>query len=222
MEDFITLIWNLWNNRNNFTFQGKEESAITIWYKGRTLSNDFRIYNIREKSMIPIHLTVHGWKKPARGIVKINVDVTIVEERMGLGVIVRDEGILLAKNMNIKNFHFEVDNANVVNKINRKGQDITFIRQRANDVFRQLKTFEIAIVTMQVDRFQLVFEASTESLATWEEFVEKWKNSSILYFVDTSIQTNVAPITRYEGNDNREVEEEENDLADPDNTNANS
>ncbi|KAA3488631.1 reverse transcriptase [Gossypium australe] len=153
--DFITLIWNSWNNKNNFMFQGKEESAITSWNKARALSNDFRIYNLREKPMFPSQPSIRGWKKPTRGFVKINVDAAFVEERMGLGVIVRDEdgfvlggygstkdsvvnsdwakimaieeGVILAKKMNLKKVHFESDNANIVNKINRKRRDITFI-----------------------------------------------------------------------------------------------
>ncbi|KAK5817381.1 hypothetical protein PVK06_022305 [Gossypium arboreum] len=94
---------------------------------------------------------------------------------MGLGIIVRDEygfvlggygctkeksfnsdwaeimaieeGIFLAKKMNIKKVLFESDNANIVNNINSKGQDITFIGQRANDIHLQLKSFEAAAVT---------------------------------------------------------------------------
>ncbi|MBA0553774.1 hypothetical protein Golob_012923 [Gossypium lobatum] len=67
MEDFIILIWNSWNNRNNFTFCGKEENAITIWNRALALNNDFRIYNLSEKPMIPIQPTVHRGKKPAQG-----------------------------------------------------------------------------------------------------------------------------------------------------------
>ncbi|KAK5846907.1 hypothetical protein PVK06_003208 [Gossypium arboreum] len=116
--------------------------------------------------MIPLQPSVRRWKKPTQGVVKIKVDVTIDDERMGLGVIVRDgdgfvlggygsikarafnsdwveimaieEGVTLAKNMNLKKVHFESNNANIVNKINGKGQDIVFIGLRAKDVFRQL------------------------------------------------------------------------------------
>ncbi|KAK5785831.1 hypothetical protein PVK06_040450 [Gossypium arboreum] len=63
------------------------------------------------------------------------------------------------------------------------------------------------------------------SRATWKEFVEEWKNSSRLYFAYITTETSAAPITRCEGNDNIEVEEEEEeekDLADLDDSNANS
>ncbi|MBA0716196.1 hypothetical protein Golax_015047, partial [Gossypium laxum] len=82
MENFITLIWNSWNNRNNFTFRGKEEDANTIWNRALMLSNDFRIHNFSERPMLPIQPTDRKW---------INVDAAIEEGKMGLGVIVRDE-----------------------------------------------------------------------------------------------------------------------------------
>ncbi|KAG8472151.1 hypothetical protein CXB51_037002 [Gossypium anomalum] len=86
-----------------------------IWNKARALSNDFRIYNLREKPMIPIHPAVRGWKKPARGVVKINVDAAIVEERMGLGVIVRDEdGFVLGGYGSIKELAFNSDWAKIM------------------------------------------------------------------------------------------------------------
>ncbi|MBA0613664.1 hypothetical protein Godav_014052 [Gossypium davidsonii] len=74
-------------------------------------------------------------------VVKINVDAAIDAERMGLGVIVRDDyGFVLG------GFGCS-DNADIVNRIISKGQDITFIGQRANDIYLQLKTFEAAVIT---------------------------------------------------------------------------
>ncbi|MBA0845115.1 hypothetical protein Goarm_022215 [Gossypium armourianum] len=42
MEDLITILWNSWNNRNNFIFRGKEEEARVVWERALTLSNNFR------------------------------------------------------------------------------------------------------------------------------------------------------------------------------------
>ncbi|MBA0786095.1 hypothetical protein Gotri_000163 [Gossypium trilobum] len=39
-------LWNSWNNRNNFIFQGKEDEAQVVWDRARTLSQDFRICNL--------------------------------------------------------------------------------------------------------------------------------------------------------------------------------
>ncbi|KAK5771967.1 hypothetical protein PVK06_048223 [Gossypium arboreum] len=49
---------------------------------------------------------------------------------------------------------------------------------------------------------QLDFDIRFQSGATWEEFVEEWKNSSKLYFADTPAETSVVPTTRCEGNTN--------------------
>nr|KJB67092.1 hypothetical protein B456_010G174300 [Gossypium raimondii] len=93
---------------------------------------------------------------------------------MGLGVIVRDEdgfvlggygcskdmtfnsewaemaieeGVSLTKSLNLKKVQFESDNANIVNKINRRDQDITFLGEHAHDIYEKLKSFENAVVT---------------------------------------------------------------------------
>ncbi|KAK5840140.1 hypothetical protein PVK06_009020 [Gossypium arboreum] len=50
------------------------------------------------------------WKKPAQGVIKINVDAAIDEERMGLGVIVRDkDGFVLGGYGSIKDTTFNSD-----------------------------------------------------------------------------------------------------------------
>ncbi|KAG8488151.1 hypothetical protein CXB51_018738 [Gossypium anomalum] len=170
MKNFITLIWNSWNNRNNFTFRGKEEDVDTIWNRALTLSNNFRIHNFSERPMLPSHPAGRKWIKLSRGVVKINVDIAIDEGKMGLGVIVRDEDdfvcvknmtfnsdwvemmaieevVSLAKSLNLKKVKFEFDNANIVNKINSRDQDITFSGQRAEGIYKKLKSFKDAVIT---------------------------------------------------------------------------
>ncbi|KAK5771925.1 hypothetical protein PVK06_048181 [Gossypium arboreum] len=61
---------------------------------------------------------------------------------------------------------------------------------------------------------QLDFDIRFPFRATWEEFVEEWKNSSRLYFVDTPIETNVAPIAG--------CKEKDEELAEPNDSSANS
>ncbi|KAH1063883.1 hypothetical protein J1N35_028870 [Gossypium stocksii] len=36
--DFVTTLWNSWNNRNNFIFRGKEDDAHVVWERAKTLS----------------------------------------------------------------------------------------------------------------------------------------------------------------------------------------
>ncbi|MBA0676688.1 hypothetical protein Goari_018155 [Gossypium aridum] len=57
-----------------------------------------------------------------------------------------------------------------------------------------------------------------EALEKYKEFVEKWKNFSRLYFVDTPAETSATPTTGCEGNANKEVEEEEKEFTYPNDT----
>ncbi|KAK5839660.1 hypothetical protein PVK06_008485 [Gossypium arboreum] len=99
------------------------------------------------------------WEKPPKGSIKINFDITVNGNRMGYGVVIRDdEGFLLrggggfidgrisvqeaeciALERSIKvagqlNIHgdvlFETDNAGLVNKMNKCDMDITIIGAR--------------------------------------------------------------------------------------------
>ncbi|MBA0692723.1 hypothetical protein Goari_010260, partial [Gossypium aridum] len=36
--DFVTTLWNSWNNRNKFIFRGKEDDAHVVWERAKTLS----------------------------------------------------------------------------------------------------------------------------------------------------------------------------------------
>ncbi|KAG8500321.1 hypothetical protein CXB51_003683 [Gossypium anomalum] len=91
IADFITLLWNSWNNTNNFIFHGKEEEASVIWERAITLSKDFRIHNLVNKSMLPITSACKKWEKPSHGFAKVNFDAVVSNGRMGFGVIVRDD-----------------------------------------------------------------------------------------------------------------------------------
>ncbi|MBA0753646.1 hypothetical protein Gogos_021878 [Gossypium gossypioides] len=52
-SDFITVLWNIWNSQNNRVFRGVEEEAKVTWEKAASLSQDFRIFNLLEKPMLP-------------------------------------------------------------------------------------------------------------------------------------------------------------------------
>ncbi|XP_016725984.1 uncharacterized protein [Gossypium hirsutum] len=50
---FITVLWNIWNGRNNRIFRGVEEEAKTTWERPASLSHDFRIFNLLENPVLP-------------------------------------------------------------------------------------------------------------------------------------------------------------------------
>ncbi|MBA0564700.1 hypothetical protein Golob_009618 [Gossypium lobatum] len=131
-EDLITTLWNSWNNRNNFFFRGKEEEARIVW----------------ERPIILVTPIVQKWEKLPNGFVKINADATVLNNKTGSGVIIRDcdgfviggggggfkddfmttewaelyafeEGINLAHSFNVENAIFETNCTNIVNRIKK-------------------------------------------------------------------------------------------------------
>ncbi|KAA3477110.1 reverse transcriptase [Gossypium australe] len=91
MADLMVLIWNCWNNRNNFIFRGKEERATVNWERARALSDDFQICNLLKEPLSSTNIEVKKWKKPPKGFIKINFDAAVENNRMGFRVIIRDE-----------------------------------------------------------------------------------------------------------------------------------
>ncbi|KAH1096918.1 hypothetical protein J1N35_013839 [Gossypium stocksii] len=79
------------NNRNNFVFKGKEGKAQIIWERASNLSKDFCIYNILNEPLLSQNEAIKKREKPLKGIVKINFDASINVNRMGYGMIIRDD-----------------------------------------------------------------------------------------------------------------------------------
>ncbi|MBA0766573.1 hypothetical protein Gotri_015603 [Gossypium trilobum] len=146
LDDFITTLWNSWNNRNNYVFCGKEEEGRVIWDRAKTLCQDFRIHNLVNKPVLPLTLTLKKWEKPPCGTVKINFDATVFNNKTGFGVIVHDsdgfilgggggfkyeditaewaklyafeEGLKIVCSLNITKAIFKIDCAILVNRVN--------------------------------------------------------------------------------------------------------
>ncbi|KAL1107616.1 hypothetical protein V6Z11_D03G057800, partial [Gossypium hirsutum] len=88
--DFLTLLWNSWNDRNNMVFKGNMDAAKMIWERAQTLSKDFRIFNLTEPAVLSNNLEKKNWKKPFVGCIKINVDATVLNGCRGVGAVARD------------------------------------------------------------------------------------------------------------------------------------
>ncbi|KAL1105395.1 hypothetical protein V6Z11_D04G129000 [Gossypium hirsutum] len=91
MADLITTLWNYWNNRNNFIFRGKEEEAKQIWERANNLTKEFQICNMMNEPLMSQNVVEKKWNKPPKGFIKINFDATVGENRIGYGMVVRDE-----------------------------------------------------------------------------------------------------------------------------------
>ncbi|KAK5832030.1 hypothetical protein PVK06_015829 [Gossypium arboreum] len=78
-------------SRNNPVFRGKEDEAKDIWNKASMLSKEFRIHNLLKVPMLSAQLDVRKWVKPPKNYIKINSDASTGNNRIGYGVIIRDE-----------------------------------------------------------------------------------------------------------------------------------
>ncbi|XP_017621177.1 uncharacterized protein LOC108465357 [Gossypium arboreum] len=112
MADLLTALWNCWNNRNNFFFRAKEEEAQVVRGKDSMISKDFRICNLLNESLLSSQLVAKKREKPPKGHVKINFDASISYNRVGYGVIIRDEdGFVLRGGGGFKDMQLLVDEA---------------------------------------------------------------------------------------------------------------
>lgn len=155
--DFLTLLWNSWNDRNNMIFKWKMDEAVTVWERATMLSKDFRIYNLTEPAIIPPTLTIKEWRKPPSGYIKVNVDAAVINGSSGLGAIARDqdgfviggcykfvdkamdvkwaelealkEGLNLAARLKIARLIVESGSAGLVSSVNKRNKDINVFGQ---------------------------------------------------------------------------------------------
>ncbi|MBA0598151.1 hypothetical protein Gorai_007927, partial [Gossypium raimondii] len=90
-ENLITVLWNVWNGRNNALFWGKEDVARLVWE----------------------HPRFHRWIKPSNDAIKINVDVAVLDSMVGIGIIAEAEalreGIIWARNNNVTRAFLDTD-----------------------------------------------------------------------------------------------------------------
>ncbi|MBA0765143.1 hypothetical protein Gotri_014392, partial [Gossypium trilobum] len=71
--------------------RGKDDKAQSIWDRASNLSKDFRIYNILNEPLLSQNVIIKKWEKPPKGFVKINLDATVEVNKMGYGMIIRDD-----------------------------------------------------------------------------------------------------------------------------------
>ncbi|KAL1126442.1 hypothetical protein V6Z11_A13G111600, partial [Gossypium hirsutum] len=113
MADFMTILWNCWNNRNNRVFKGKEDKAMDVWNKACMHSNDFQIHNQLNVPILSTQIIDRKWEKPLKNCIKINFDVSIGNNRTSFGVIVRDDdGFFWVKVVASKMYSFQIRRLN--------------------------------------------------------------------------------------------------------------
>ncbi|MBA0562617.1 hypothetical protein Golob_007648 [Gossypium lobatum] len=138
--DFITVLWNIWNSRNNKVFRDMEEEAKVIWDRAVTLSQDFSIFNILEKPMLPKLVVEKGWKKPGQSFVLRGradiLDKNVQAEWAKLYAL--EESINLARAKNWLRLEFESDYASLVNRLSKTNVDFSTMGYRIRELLKLL------------------------------------------------------------------------------------
>ncbi|KAK5775357.1 hypothetical protein PVK06_043239 [Gossypium arboreum] len=109
-SDFIMVLWNIWNSRNNKVFWDVEEEARMTWERVAGLSREFRIFNFLEKPMISKPTMEKGWEKLSLRVIKINFNASTMGRKMSFGLVARDhDGFVLGGRAGVleKNVHAE-------------------------------------------------------------------------------------------------------------------
>ncbi|MBA0669344.1 hypothetical protein Goklo_007316, partial [Gossypium klotzschianum] len=153
--DFITVLWNVWNSRNNSIFRGVEEDAKVIWDRAASLSKDFRIFNLLEDPVLPRKTNNKAWKKPNQDTIKINFDAAVYGMSAWYGLVARDadgfvhggrvgfvnkelhtewaelqsmeESIYFTRSKKWNSVELESDCASLVNRFNCRQEDLTML-----------------------------------------------------------------------------------------------
>ncbi|MBA0706194.1 hypothetical protein Golax_018319, partial [Gossypium laxum] len=96
------------------------------------LNDDFRIYNLLNKPMLPVTLMEKKWEKPSWGMVKINFDATISDKKMSFQMIVRDldgfvsGGGIIEIDTQVEWAEIKAFKESIMFAINRKFGDVPF------------------------------------------------------------------------------------------------
>ncbi|MBA0798371.1 hypothetical protein Gohar_008964 [Gossypium harknessii] len=131
LSDFVTVLWNIWNNRNNKVFRETEEDAKVIWDRAATLSRDFCIFNLMEDPMILKPVEEKGWQKLGPGVRAGVLDFNAKAEWAELQVLA--ESMELARAKRWLKLDFESDYVNLVNRLKRAvAEDINRLLQKLN------------------------------------------------------------------------------------------
>lgn len=136
---------------------------------------DFRIYNLNNTMMIPRNNDQGKWMKPLVGFLKIIVDATWVSNMVGVSFIVRDSngfmiggeikyiedvaciawaetvallhGITWASKRDLSNIILEGDIVNVINRVSKQRDDISFTGFRIQTCRSKLEIMDKCSVT---------------------------------------------------------------------------
>ncbi|MBA0729840.1 hypothetical protein Golax_022663, partial [Gossypium laxum] len=151
-----------------------EKEARLVWDKVRKLSDDFRIHNLSLEPILPRVPRAYKWEKPLDSFVNINMDASVMNNKTGLGIIIRDsdgfvigccvvfkgefmslewgeldalfEGLRLTRSFNLDKVIFKRDCAIIVNRACKHKDDIAVFGFRIKEARKLIELFTKAEV----------------------------------------------------------------------------
>ncbi|XP_024038343.1 uncharacterized protein LOC112097373 [Citrus clementina] len=113
IELLVTILWMIWNARNNWIFKGVNDIPHVTVSKAEAVLEAFRRTQLPAATHIDIQSSskLKAWKPPQRGYFKVNVDAaTNLEKQIaGLGAVIRDEaGNVIAAAVKVSKFYGDV------------------------------------------------------------------------------------------------------------------
>lgn len=103
-EIVMMLIWQAWNMRNMWTFEKKRMDPLRACNKSMSLLGEFEAALERDQTPVVAHETgTEVWQPPRVSLYKLNTDAAVREDRIGLGMVVRDcvGDVMMAAGMSI-------------------------------------------------------------------------------------------------------------------------
>ena len=92
LENFISVCWSIWKDRNDLRTGGKGKMGRTIVRSATHLVEEFALANEEKTEAQADPTPLASWQPPSQGCYKVNMDGAVFQNRKqaGAGVIIRD------------------------------------------------------------------------------------------------------------------------------------
>ncbi|MBA0844832.1 hypothetical protein Goarm_022539, partial [Gossypium armourianum] len=135
------------------------------WERVAALSRDFRIFSLVEDPLLLRKTVTKAWQKPHQGVLKINFEASVQGKKVFYGLVAKDadgfvhggrigfvdkelpiewtellameESLNFSRLNNWKNLALELDCASLVNRFNKRNNDLTLLGCRLREIHRQ-------------------------------------------------------------------------------------
>ncbi|MBA0688636.1 hypothetical protein Goari_006408 [Gossypium aridum] len=141
IADFITWLWNYWNNRNNYVFRGKEEEAMEKPPYGFVKVNFDATVSSNKIGYGVVVWDSDGFVLGGGGGFK---DKVMSAEWRELYTF--EESLKIECSLNITKAIFETDCASLVNMVKKHGNDITIMGYHIDEAYKNMESFNSTTV----------------------------------------------------------------------------